>query len=190
MPSRRTTETDSFASEFAEWVDAIPGPVDESVEAVRQRIGRISRQFERVLAEVAEHRGLSVGDWEALSVLARSSYEAKGLTPTRMANLLGLTSGTVTVRIDRLVRAGFVERAEGSDKRQHPIRLTRRGAEAWGEATLARTDAERKLVHAGLSNAEIVSLGETLGKLLAELERVYGPAPRHDMTRTGGPKRA
>lgn len=176
-------ETDSFGSELPEWLRAIPGPVDPATEGVRQRIGRISRQFERILATVAAEHDLSVGDWEALSALARSDDGASGVTPGRIGAILGLTSGTVSVRIDRLVRAGLLAHVEDDDGRARPVRLTTAGRAAWGAATLTRTDTEARLIGDALSSAEVDRLNILLGRLLARLDAEYGPAPRHDMTR-------
>lgn len=181
MAGEHTGTHDSLEREIEEWVEAIPGAVDVAVEVVRQRIGRSGRQFERVLAEVAEEHAMSTGDWEALSVLARSSDGEA--TPGEMGRLLGLTSGTVSVRIERLVASGLVERVPHADRRQRPVRLTERGRQAWGEATLTRTRAESDLVRACLTESEVAELGRLLGVLLAHLELTYGPAPRHDMTR-------
>ncbi len=187
MNSEGERPKDSLAREFDTWLSAIPGDVDAASEMVRQRIGRISRQFERVLADVAGDHQMSAGDWEALSVLARSSDDG-GVTPGRMATLLGLTSGTVSVRIERLTSAGLVERAAGTDKRQRPIRLTGRGQAAWGRATLSRTRTESAFMRDCLSENEIDDLGSLFGTLLARLEAEYGPAPRHDMTRGRSPR--
>lgn len=175
-------ESDSLARELDNWLGVIPGDVDMATEVVRQRIGRIARQFERVLAEVADDYQLSTGDWEALSVLARAE-QLDGMTPGELGRVLGLTSGTVSVRIERLVANELVERMEGTDKRQRPIRLTGRGNEVWGRATVARTTVESALMRDCLSDEQLEQLGKLLGKLLARLENEYGPAPRHDMTR-------
>lgn len=182
MTSHPKGPEDSLARESAGWLGAIPGDVDARTEMARQRIGRIARQFERVLADVADDHAMSAGDWEALSVLARSP-SSEGLTPGRMATILGLTSGTISVRIERLMSAGLIQRTEGTDKRQRPIRLTAAGRDAWGEATLARTSTESNLMRECLTDAELDQLNNSLGALLARLESAYGPAPRHDMTR-------
>ena len=182
MGAEREQAKDSLAREFDAWLSVIPADVDAMTEMVRQRIGRISRQFERVLAEVADAHSMSTGDWEALSVLARSEH-GDGLTPGELGRVLGLTSGTVSVRIERLTASRLVERTDGSDKRQRPVRLTARGKRAWGEATVARTQIESALMRDCLSGAQLDELGALLGTLLARLETEYGPAPRHDMTR-------
>ena len=178
---------DSFGTELEEWIRAVPGPVDVPAESVRQRIGRIARQFDRVLSVVGDANGLSVGDWEALSTLARSARD-EGLTPGRMAELLGVTSGTISVRIGRLSKAGLVAPVGGDDGRRRPVRLTPAGEQAWGRATLARTELESRLVREALPPDDVTRLDALLGRLLRRLEDEFGPAPRHDMTRGGRPR--
>ena len=117
------------------------------VEAARQRIRRLARLFDEVLSDAAADHDLSVGDWEALSVLQRHGPPHEGL-PTDMARTLGITSGTMSLRIDRLTRAGLVEpvpRGDG-DGRSRPIRLTEDGRERWRLATRERTRIEHDLV--------------------------------------------
>jgi DNA-binding MarR family transcriptional regulator len=176
-------QIDSLTAELVERIAAIPGAVDVPAEAARQRIGRLARQFERVLATVAANQHISVGDLEALSTLARAADRKTGLTPTRMGMILGVSSGTITVRVDRLVRAGLVEIVAGTDARQRPVRLTRAGRLVWGKATRNRTDIERRLINDALTHHELIELNTLLGRLLARMEQEYGPAPRHDMTR-------
>lgn len=188
MSASRTDQVppvvDSFTAESQAWTASVPGPVDAAAEAARQRIGRISRQFERILATVADQHGLTAGDWEALSALARSASADGTLTPSRMGAVLGLTSGTISVRLDRLLAAGLIESvAGGGDGRRRPVRLTPAGRAAWGEATVARTTLEHELISDALDDDEIEQLNTLLSRLLARLEHTFGPAPRHDMTR-------
>ncbi|WP_082177029.1 MarR family winged helix-turn-helix transcriptional regulator [Arsenicicoccus sp. oral taxon 190] len=173
--------TDSYGKEEQRWVASIPGGADAASEGVRQRLGRVARQYERVLATVAAEHDLSVGDWEALSVLARS--DEGSVTPGRMGEVLGLTSGTVSERIERLVRGGLVEPVEGADGRRRPVRLTAAGAAAWGAATRRRVETEAELLEEALDPGDVATLNTLLGRLLARLEAEFGPAPRHDMTR-------
>jgi len=164
---------DSVEAELAAWLAQMPAGVDADVEAARQRIGRISRQFERVLAHAAAEHGMTVGDWEALSVLRRSGPVC---TPKAIADTLGLTSGTVSVRIDRLLRAGLVEQVPATDGRSRPVRLTRTGHARWRAATAARTAYERKL----FGPLDVAALNPLLAVLLRRFEDEFGPSARHD----------
>ena len=134
---------DSVGAELDAWIEQMPVGVDADIEAARQRIGRISRQFGHVLARAAAQHELTVGDWEALSVLRRSGHPYVR-TPKQLAETLGVTSGTISVRIDRLMQAGLVEPASSLDGRSRPVRLTRKGQHRWSAATKARTAYEQR----------------------------------------------
>lgn len=120
---------------------------------------------------------LSLGDWEALAVLQRSGppYER---TPNEIAQAIGVTSGTISVRIDRLTQAGLIERASGRpDRRRRPVRLTRTGEEQWCAATADRTDVEQDRFADALSRSELEQLNALLAKLLLRFEDELGVAP-------------
>lgn len=174
---------DSVARDLGTWMAQIPAPATgrpAATEAARQRIGRLSRLFGRVLEEVADEHGLSVGDLEALSALQRTPGPC---TPTALAQLLGVTSGTISTRLRRLEAAGLVEAADVAERdgRSRPVRLTSAGRRRWSAATAGRLDLERERF-AVLDDAALARLNDALGLLLAEYERRYGAASRHDRT--------
>lgn len=167
---------DSVGRELDDWLAQMPPGVDRDVEAARQRIGRLSRQFEQVLARAAAEHGMTVGDWEALSVLRRAGPVC---TPKQLAETLDLTSGTVSVRLDRLLRADLVEQVPATDGRSRPVRLTRTGHARWRAATRARTTYEREL----FCDVDLTTLNPLLSRLLNEFEDELGPVSRHDQVR-------
>lgn len=183
----RGNANDQLDGELDDWLARIPGPVDANVEAARQRIGRLARQFERVLAAAARQHDISIGDLETLSVLCRSSTPA--LTPGEIAETLRITSGTMSVRLRRLLDGGLVEHVAASDRRSRPIRATPAGTRRWADATLSRSAAEAALFTDVLTSLGVEQLNALLRPLLARFEAEYGPAPRHDMTRSGGGRR-
>ncbi|WP_326836574.1 MarR family transcriptional regulator [Amycolatopsis rhabdoformis] len=174
---------DSVGAGLAAWLRVMPPGVDADVEAARQRIGRLSRQFELVLGRAAAAHDLTPGDWQALSALHRSG-EPPVLTPKELGDLLGVTSGTVSVRIDRLARAGLVERVAAADGRSRPVRLTRKGRARWAAATKQRTDDEHGLFATALDAERLTALNALLADLLARFETEFGPASTVD--RLGG----
>lgn len=170
---------DSVATDLDTWMAHLP-EVQPNVEAARQRIRRLARLFDRVLAEAAERHKLSVGDWEALSVLQRAG-EPHELLPGQLAAALGVTSGTMSLRIDRLTRAGLVEPASGRrvDGRRRPVRLTTQGRDRWRAATNERTRHEHDLLATSLEARDLDRLNSLLGALLSRFEGELGPAPTH-----------
>ena len=98
--------------------------MNSDVEEMSESLVRI---FENVL--LTEEKSLSQGYFSDLSLAemhtltAIGPYEAKTMSQT--AQVLGITTGTLTVSIDRLVRKGYVDRRrDDKDKR---ISLTRNG---------------------------------------------------------------
>jgi len=90
--------------------------------------------FDNVL--LTEEKALSKGYFNDLSIAelhtieAIGPYDARAMSET--ASRLGITTGTLTVAIDRLVRKGYVERnRDTKDRRVVRINLTRRGKLAY-----------------------------------------------------------
>lgn len=167
---------DSVARELGEWMAELPG-VDPSIEAARQRIAGLGRLLERGLGRIAPTHELSLGDWEALAVLQRSGppYER---TPNEITQTIGVTSGTMSARIERLTHAGLIEPAASrTDRRSRPIRLTRKGESRWRAATADRTTIEQNLIGDALNRAELRQLNTLLAKLLHRFEDELGNAP-------------
>jgi DNA-binding MarR family transcriptional regulator len=104
-------------------------------------------------------------------------------TPKQLAETLGITSGTISVRIDRLIRAGLVEPVSSTDGRSRPVRLTRNGRHRWSAATKARAAYEQQIFVDALTSEQLAQLNPLLSALLARFEEEFGPASRHDVTR-------
>ncbi|MGU3291545.1 MarR family winged helix-turn-helix transcriptional regulator [Williamsia sp. M5A3_1d] len=156
---------------------------DRAVEEMRQRIGRMSRLFDRLLDQVAASRDISRADWAALAVIVRLGNSC---TPTQLAEALELTSGTVSTRIRRLTDAGLVEMDSGAiDSRRRPIRTTAVGSDLWRMATAARTEYESRLVRAALDDRELTSLNAGLSAVLGALEAELGRSGMFDLPEDG-----
>lgn len=164
---------DSVDRDLDAWMAELPG-VDPAVEAVRMRLRRLGREMERLLSAVAERHDMTLGDWETLSVLRRGG-PPYGASPSALARSLGVTSGTMSVRLERLQRAGLIEPAGGApDGRGRPVRLTDAGSTRWRAATGERTALERRLMTDALRPDEIASLRDLLRKLAARVEAETG----------------
>jgi len=160
---------DSVDRDAARWLAELPG-VDAGIEMIHMRVKRLGQETTRMLAGIAQHHGLSVGDWETLSVLRRSGAPYV-MTPSELVQALGVTSGTISVRIERLIQAGLLEPANGGDDgRSRPIRLTDEGARRWQAATAERTALEERIFSRALNPEEIPYLNLLLGALLVEME--------------------
>ena len=94
---------------------------DERAEALRGRIqGGVVRFIAQVVLYnhvVSQRLGLSASDSQFLTLLDLHGP----LTPGRLATLSGMTTGTVTGVLDRLERAGLVQRARDPGDRRRVL---------------------------------------------------------------------
>jgi DNA-binding MarR family transcriptional regulator len=157
--------------------------LDVSPVAVLARVFRLSSELQPRLDAVFGEYGLRSGDFAVLATLVR--LDEQHVTQSRLGSELGLTAGTISVRLDRLERRDLIARRAGAeDQRQTLVALTKNGR-ALFEASVAAHLANSHELVAALNPRERELLAGLLGKLLASLEQ--RPAPR-DPGRRGAPK--
>jgi DNA-binding MarR family transcriptional regulator len=138
--------------------------------AVVSRLARVRDFIDAQLAAVFGNFGLSAPSFAVLVTLARLGGESVGVSQRRLADELGLTPGTVSVRIDRLVEDGLVSREPDPDARRNVlVALTPRGRELFERVVPAHLANEARLLSA-LSESEQKLLADLLRKLLVEFE--------------------
>jgi DNA-binding MarR family transcriptional regulator len=144
--------------------------------AVVLRLARVRALLEQEIEALLGQHGLSSPTFAALAAIARLQGE-EGVPQVRLMRELKLTSGTVSVRVDRLVADGLAERRpDPGDRRGARVRLTDRGREVFEAAAPAHLDNERRLL-AALGPEEQEALAALLRRLLLDLE---GPPPDGD----------
>lgn len=91
------------------------------------RFRAIAMVIDHENARIARTKGIETEDVLLLSALRRRGPEFC-LRPTDIGGILNITSGTVTVRIERLIRRGLAEREKDpTDGRSFLIRLSPKG---------------------------------------------------------------
>jgi DNA-binding MarR family transcriptional regulator len=162
---------DSVERVLAGWHAARPD-LDVEPIAVLARLARLRMQVDQRLDAVFARHGLRAPSFAVLATLAR--LDAPHVPQHRLAAELGLTAGTLSVRIDRLAADGLVTREpDPSDGRGALIALTARGRDAF-EACAPEHLANARGLLAGLEDEERERLAALLGKLLGTLEHA-GP---------------
>ena len=164
---------------------AVRDDFDVSPIEVIARLGRLRAIVDRQIEVVLADHGLTAAGFSALAAIARLAG-SDGVTQVRLMEELSLTSGTISVRIDRLVADGMVERhPDAVDRRGTRITLTPRGREAFENAAPAHLSNENRLLSA-LSADERRDLASLLRRLLVDLEdrppADDGPARRLGIT--------
>ena len=135
-------------------------------------LGRLNEASQLVIRErqtpLFARYGLQHGEFDVLATLRRSS-ERDGLTQTALFVAAMLSSGGMTTRIDRLEKAGLVERRpHPSDRRATLVRLTDKGFDLIDSIMPSHQDTSREAL-AGLSPEEQKTLNALLARLIASL---------------------
>ena len=135
-------------------------------------LGRLNEASQLVIRErqtpLFARYGLQHGEFDVLATLRRAS-ERDGLTPTALFEAAMMSSGGMTARIDRLEKAGLVERRpHPSDRRATLVRLTDKGFDLIDSIMPSHQDTAREAL-AGLSPEEQMTLNTLLARLIAGL---------------------
>ena len=152
-----------------EWVSQLDLP-DVGLVA---RIVRLNLMVTRVFDELASAEGITPADHVVLGVLRRSpGYRS---APSRMCELLGRSSGGMSLTIDRLEASGWLTRApDPEDRRRIVVTLTADGLDVTTRVNDALHEWERTLELTSPQRAETMSLVDSLLELF---EDAAGRAP-------------
>jgi DNA-binding MarR family transcriptional regulator len=164
---------DSVDRLIASWQRVRPD-LDILPVGIIARLGRVRGFVDLELERLFAHYRLSDPDFSVLVTLARLN-EPGGVPQRRLMDELGLTSGTISVRIDHLADQGLVQRrSDPRDRRNARISLTPQGSSLFERVAPAHLENERRLL-SSLSGAEADLLATLLRKLLVEYEGSAAP---------------
>ncbi len=151
---------------FADMTEQHRDRIDQSLIALR-RILRATELYERDLAQSA---GLTSAQLRVLQLVG----EAGNTTPKALASRMGVTQGTITALVDKLVARGLVERVQSvADRRQSNLYITDDGSRRLGAAPDA---LQQRYVQAFEALADWEQ-----AQLVASLERVAGMLDAKDI---------
>jgi DNA-binding MarR family transcriptional regulator len=165
-------ERDSIDEKLAVWLREIP-ELDARTEGIVDRINVLQRVIRKTHDDTLEQFGLSWGEVQVLSSIRYGGAPYRS-TPGRLASQLGLSSGAMTARLDKMEEAGLIRRLRDPDDRRGVfIELTDRGRELW-EETIAVQAEKESLVQATLSERDQDRLNDLLRRLVLAFTREYG----------------
>lgn len=153
---------------LAQWQHERPD-LDVSPMGLIGRTTRLANYLKKAIGKTFADFGLQPGEFDVLATLRRSGAPYQ-LSPTELFKSMMVSSGTMTHRIDRLEKAGWVERiADVRDRRAMLIQLTEKGLSLIDEAVTAHVANEHRILSA-LDAAEREALVGLLRKLLVDFE--------------------
>lgn len=173
-PNHRTTipavsdVADVIDSFIAQWEHERPDLSFAAMGTIA-RLGRFVALAGRVIDETLETHDLRVPEFDVLASLRRlgSPYVA---TPSELTRMLMLSPAGMTARLDRLERAGYVERrSDPTDRRSVRAVLTAAGFDLIDAAVADHLATEERLL-GDLDARERVALDAALRSLVRQFE--------------------
>lgn len=169
---------------LAQWERELP-TVDATTMEVLGRLRRSFLRYQALLAELFDRYGLNMAAFDVLAALRRSGPPYRR-TAGELAQMSLVTTGGITLRLDRLETAGLVARErDPDDRRVVYARLTDKGFEVVNTVAAAHFANEHRMLE-GLSGAERRQLGRLLSKLERSLERAEQTTPLTKPPAQGG----
>jgi DNA-binding MarR family transcriptional regulator len=159
---------DSVGRILDDWARLRP-ELDVAPVGVFTRMNRLRAVFDAELTAFFRNFGLSSSDFAVLANLRRVG-DPHVLSQSALMSELRLSSGTISVRIDRLERLGLVRRMpDPEDGRGVLVAMTAMGAAKFDEVAPLHLANEARLLSA-LDPDDLARLSELLGRLLGSFE--------------------
>jgi DNA-binding MarR family transcriptional regulator len=137
----------------------------ETLQRVVTAISRLGRRLDVFYREQFEELNISHGEWTVLSTLA----VAAGSTPSKLADICGVSPSTMTHRLDRMVARDLVTRSPDPDNRTRIlVTLAPTGWELFRRSILDAEVVESRIL-SPLSAEERAQLAALLEKVVAGL---------------------
>lgn len=132
--------------------------------------GQINRQWRRALDRRLQPLGLTEATWLPLLYIARATQP---LRQKDLAALMGLDSSSVVRLLDGLQTAGYIQRLEGTDRREKIIHLTDTGRQTVSSVEQVVHEGRRRLF-LDIDDDDLETTRLVLQQLLATLESLDG----------------
>ncbi|MEU9025726.1 MarR family transcriptional regulator [Actinomadura sp. NPDC048394] len=143
--------------------------VDVSALSVFGRLHRGYQRYTMLLNEVFERHGITMAAFDVLATLRRSGPPYRR-SAGELAGISLVSTGGVTLRLDRLEKAGLITRErDPEDRRVVYARLTPLGMDVTDQVVEEHFANERRML-SGLTETERKQLARLLGRLERSLE--------------------
>lgn len=159
---------DSVTGVIDQWHQVLPN-LDVAPIAILTRVAKIRSIALQRQEEIFKDFDLTPADFVTVVTLRRRHRPFR-LSQSELAESLGLTPGTVSVRVDRLLRLGLAIRTRSeADSRVHWVELTELGEQTFNQVAPLHLEAESNLL-VGLTHKQRNQLTGLLTHWLSTLE--------------------
>jgi len=168
----RVPDRDAVDDIVDQWAREWPG-LDVTPLEVLGRLHRTYLRYQSAIGRVFDEYGINMASFDVLAALRRAGKPYR-MTSGQLAESSLVTTGGITLRIDRLEKAGLVRRErDAEDRRIVYAELTPAGKKLIDEIAVAHFENETRML-AELSKNDKAELVQLLRKLEHSLVRHQG----------------
>ncbi len=144
----------------------MPAPMSE-VAKLSQQLVELYEKLSSWEEDVVKNSGLSTAQMHTIEIVGHE--EGSPLRMKELAKKMGVTTGTLTVMIDRLEQQGVLQRTpHHTDRRSYLIALTQKGQTLFVEHHQYHLRLTEEIT-ATLSAEEQALFGAVLGKIISQM---------------------
>ena len=142
--------------------------IKDTLNELLVKLFRNINTIEEQAIRTEEYRDMTTNDMHVIEAIGTGA--AKNMTS--VAKTLAVTTGTLTISVNSLVKKGYVERVRSEeDRRVVLISLTAKGKKAFAHHKKFHDDMIRNVLE-GLSDEEQVVLQKSLGNLVGYFQGI------------------
>lgn len=173
MAARANQAADPVSRSIGQWAEVAP-TLDVSATDVFARVHRVHLTHQAQLSRVFTRHGINAASFSALSALFRAGRPYR-LTVSALAEETLISSGGMTMRLDRLEEATLItRRRDVEDRRVVYAQLTRKGLSVV-KATARDHFAEESQLLGSLGDNDRRQLARLLRRLDLSMEQSVNP---------------
>lgn len=151
--------------------------LDQEIKKEVYLVGELFRQllnkYNRVENKKHLYKGMDDLTLIEINTLLVIGCEPQAKSMSQIANTLGVSFGTPTVTIDRLITKGYVERIrDGEDRRQVFVKLSAKGQDVYHDIIALKNKATEQIFGI-LDEEERKHLIKILSKILSEVDNLF-----------------
>jgi DNA-binding MarR family transcriptional regulator len=136
---------DEVQKRIQQWSESMPS-LNTKPMAIISRLQQATKQINDELCMSSSKQKLTDASFEVLATLLRAG-PPHSLSPGELLDQMPITSGTMTTRIDKLEKKGFVKRkTKKDDKRSVNVALTKKGLNLIEKVILEHVKTQEKIV--------------------------------------------
>lgn len=141
--------------------------MDAKIKEVFNELGIVHKEIKKIADNKVKHLDLSFGQCQLLLMIDR----CPNMNQKRLAENLHITEATLSVRISRLEKSGYIIKSiDSKDKRKYSLEVSEKGKQFF-DKRIEMMNTLNETIFEGISEEELDTVLVLLKKMRSNIER-------------------